>query len=71
MTEFEWSDNERKAAFDTGVQAEKILRAAGAITMDINQGENLDEGGDAIHEMGTARMGFTGRRLRGWDRRSR
>jgi choline dehydrogenase-like flavoprotein len=25
--------------------------------MDINQGENLDEGGDAIHEMGTARMG--------------
>ena len=25
--------------------------------MDINQGEKLDEGGDAIHEMGTARMG--------------
>ena len=57
VTEFEWSDNERKAALDTGVQAEKILRAAGAITMDINQGEKLDEGGDAIHEMGTARMG--------------
>ena len=57
VTEFEWSDNERKAALDTGVQAKKILRAAGAITMDINQGEKLDEGGDAIHEMGTARMG--------------
>ena len=55
--EFQWSDNERNAAQDTGVQAAKIMRATGAVYMEISDGETLDEGGDAIHEMGTARMG--------------
>jgi choline dehydrogenase-like flavoprotein len=57
VTEFEWSDNERNAALDSGVQAGKILRAAGAVMIDVNDNSKLDVGGDAIHEMGTARMG--------------
>ena len=57
VTEFEWSDNERNAALDSGVQAAKILRAAGAISLDIDDTKKLDVGGDAIHEMGTVRMG--------------
>jgi choline dehydrogenase-like flavoprotein len=56
-TEFEWSDNERKLAHDTGVQAEKIMRAAGALYWIINGVDKMEEGGGAIHEMGTARMG--------------
>ncbi|MFN2166792.1 MAG: GMC oxidoreductase, partial [Anaerolineae bacterium] len=55
--EFSWSDNERKLARDTGVQAEKIFRAAGAMFSSITAPEQLSEGGAAIHEMGTARMG--------------
>ena len=57
VTEFEWSDNERNAALDSGVQAGRILRAAGAVMLDINDASKLDVGGDAIHEMGTVRMG--------------
>ena len=56
-TEFTWGDNERKLAMDTGVQAEKILRAAGAVYYQITDPANMAEGGGAIHEMGTARMG--------------
>ncbi|WP_116368193.1 GMC family oxidoreductase [Parahaliea mediterranea] len=54
---FTWSDNERALAHDTGVQAEKILRAAGAMISTIAPAEQLSEGGSGIHEMGTARMG--------------
>ena len=58
VTEFTWSDNERNAALDSGVQAGRILRAAGAVSIDVTDStENLDVGGDAIHEMGTVRMG--------------
>ena len=56
-TEFEWSDNERAAVQDSAVQAGRILRAAGAVGIDVADGVKLDVGGDAIHEMGTARMG--------------
>ena len=33
------------------------MRAAGAVGIDVADGVKLDVGGDAIHEMGTARMG--------------
>ncbi len=56
-TEFSWDDNERNLARDTGVQAEKIMRAAGAMFSSITPPEKMGEGGSAIHEMGTARMG--------------
>lgn len=55
--EFSWSDNERNIARDTGVQAEKIMRAAGAMFWSINGADKMSEGGSGIHEMGTARMG--------------
>lgn len=56
-TEFTWSENERRLADDTGVQAAKLLRAAGAVFFDTGDRNSLDEGGGATHEMGTARMG--------------
>ncbi len=56
-TEFLWGDNERKLAADTGEQARHIFRAAGAIGYQIAEVETLSDGGDGIHEMGTARMG--------------
>ena len=56
-TEFTWGTNERKIAQDTGVQAEKILRAAGAIGFTISGADDMTDGGAGIHEMGTARMG--------------
>ena len=55
--EFTWSENERKLAHDSGVQAQKILRAAGAMIPNITPVEAMSEGGSGIHEMGTARMG--------------
>jgi choline dehydrogenase-like flavoprotein len=55
--EFTWSDNERKLAHDSGVQARKILRAAGAMIPNITPVEGMSQGGSGIHEMGTARMG--------------
>ena len=56
-TEFSWGENELKLATDTGVQAEKIMRAAGAIGYQISPVESISKGGAGIHEMGTARMG--------------
>ena len=56
-TEFTWGDNERALVQDSAVQAQKILRAAGAVYSLIADGSKLDEGGDGVHEMGTARMG--------------
>ena len=55
--EFTWGENERKLARDTGVQAGKIMRAAGAIYYQITDPTEMEDGGGAIHEMGTARMG--------------
>ena len=55
--EFQWGDNERALARDTGVQAGRILRAAGAVFPMIGEPESISDGGSGIHEMGTARMG--------------
>jgi choline dehydrogenase-like flavoprotein len=57
VTQFDWGDNTRKLAKDSATQAEKIMRAAGAIHYQIGDTDNLAVGGSAIHEMGTARMG--------------
>jgi len=56
-TEFSWGNNELELARDTGVQAEKIMRAAGAIFYQISDTDKMSEGGSGIHEMGTMRMG--------------
>lgn len=56
-TEFTWGENERKLADDAGVQMGKVLRAAGAVYLDTGNRDSLGEGGGAVHEMGTARMG--------------
>jgi choline dehydrogenase-like flavoprotein len=53
--DFEWSENEIKAANDAKVQAEDILKAAGAVAFIPGEAEALP--GAAIHEMGGARMG--------------
>jgi choline dehydrogenase-like flavoprotein len=55
--EFSWGQNERKAANDMALHMEKIFRAAGAIYYDAPGAAGLEDGGNAIHEMGTARMG--------------
>ena len=57
VTEFNWGENELQIARDTGEQAEKIMRAGGAMYYDIADLSSLSEGGAGIHEMGTARMG--------------
>ena len=51
----EWRQNELKAREDMALQAQKIFRAAGAV-FTVTNGE-LNNPGDGIHEMGTARMG--------------
>jgi choline dehydrogenase-like flavoprotein len=57
VTQFDWDDNTRKLAQDSATQAEKIMRAAGALYYQTGDTENLAKGGSAVHEMGTARMG--------------
>jgi choline dehydrogenase-like flavoprotein len=57
VTQFDWGDNTRKLAKDSATQAEKIMRAAGALYYQTGDTDNLLEGGSGIHEMGTARMG--------------
>lgn len=57
VTQFDWGDNTRKLAKDSAIQAEKIMRAAGALYYQTGDTDNLLEGGSGIHEMGTARMG--------------
>jgi choline dehydrogenase-like flavoprotein len=52
---FRWSDNERAMRKDVVVQATAMLEAAGAANIVPSQGFGI--GGEAIHEMGTARMG--------------
>ena len=52
---FEWSDNEHKIRADIMKEAEAMLRSAGAVA--INAFNRVGLGGEAIHEMGTARMG--------------
>lgn len=58
--EFNWSENELNMARDMKSQAERILKAAGAVYVPSTEGTLLDGkaiGGMGIHEMGTARMG--------------
>jgi choline dehydrogenase-like flavoprotein len=54
--DFEWSDNEVNLRRDAQENADRLLKAAGAvITMSGEDGMSLP--GEGIHEMGTARMG--------------
>ena len=53
--EFQWSENERAMRRDVAVQAQAMLEAAGAVNIVASDAFGL--GGEAIHEMGTARMG--------------
>ena len=59
--EFDWSDNERKMMADMQTQAERLMKAAGAVYIVANVPKELGGeapiGGMGIHEMGTARMG--------------
>ncbi|WP_066722364.1 GMC family oxidoreductase [Sphingomonas pituitosa] len=48
-------ENELKLIADAKVQGEAMLRAAGLVNVTSNEGEHVP--GDAIHEMGGARMG--------------
>ena len=52
---FEWSENEHKIRADIMREAEAMLVAAGAVG--VNAFNNVGLAGEAIHEMGTARMG--------------
>ena len=52
---FEWSDNEHKIRADIMREAQAMLETAGAVA--INPFNRVGLGGEAIHEMGTARMG--------------
>jgi len=61
--EFDWSENEYKMMADMKAQANRILKAAGAVYIVSDDVKGLDGsadgpiGGMGIHEMGTARMG--------------
>jgi len=55
--EFKWHDNERKLRRDAAQQADRLLKAAGAVFNIPGDAEHLSLPGEGIHEMGTARMG--------------
>ena len=58
--EFQWSDNELAIWRDLTRQADRLMKAAGAVfnmPLQANDPEAEVVGGGAIHEMGTARMG--------------
>ena len=50
-----YGDNERAMRKDLAAQAQAMLEAAGAVN--VMSSEQIGIGGEAIHEMGTARMG--------------
>jgi len=54
--DFKWSDNERNLRKDAATQADRILKAAGAV-YSLPMPQNMSIPGEGIHEMGTARMG--------------
>ena len=54
--DFQWSDNEISLRRDATKQAERILKAAGAVLI-LPADEQMSTPGEGIHEMGTARMG--------------
>lgn len=53
--QFQWGENERNMCRDIGQQAKAMLESAGAVNVTVFEGNSI--GGEAIHEMGTARMG--------------
>ncbi len=60
-------DNELKMMADARIEGEKMLKAAGLTNVRSYEGEHIP--GDAIHEMGGARMGMDPRKsvLNGWS----
>ncbi len=66
--QFAWGENENRMRRDVGVQAKAMLEVAGAVNIVASDGEH-GVGGEAIHEMGTARMGRDPRSsvLNGWN----
>ncbi len=54
--DFEWGDNEHKLRADAAKQADRLLKAAGAV-LSIPSPVIMSTPGEGIHEMGTARMG--------------
>ena len=54
--DFKWSDNEVNLRKDAKKNADRILKAAGAV-FNIPMGDQMSMPGEGIHEMGTARMG--------------
>ena len=55
--DFEFGENEHALRRDAKVQAERIMKAAGAVLTLPGIGEEMSVPGEGIHEMGTARMG--------------
>lgn len=53
---FRWGDNEKAMREDISEQAVAMLNKTGALQ--VIPGQGFGDGGDAIHEMGTARMGL-------------
>lgn len=64
---FAFGDNEQNMRRDIAEQGEAMLKAAGMVNVNSFVGES--KGGDAIHEMGTARMGHDPATsvLNGWN----
>lgn len=55
---FQWGENEKAMASDVYRQTDRIMKAAGAVfNLGSMRPQESSVGGDAIHEMGTARMG--------------
>ena len=54
--DFKWSENEVNLRKDAKKNADRILKAAGAV-FNIPMGDQMSMPGEGIHEMGTARMG--------------
>lgn len=55
--DFEFGDNEYKQRSDARRQAERIMKAAGAVFSIPGEERDMSMPGEGIHEMGTARMG--------------
>ena len=55
--DFEFKDNEYKLREDARKQADRLLKAAGAVVPVPAGRKNMSMPGESIHEMGTARMG--------------
>lgn len=54
--DFEWSENEINLRKDATKQADRLLKAAGAV-LAVGGDDKMSTPGEGIHEMGTARMG--------------